>query len=95
MAARRLRPLIAPALLVAAIVGTALAVPLLPLDDPIKMAVSARLAAPSAAHWLGQDEYRALLDSAGVRVHIAPLATEGAPGAANGAPLPESSRTEA
>jgi DeoR/GlpR family transcriptional regulator of sugar metabolism len=41
------------------------------------------------------DEYRAVLDSAGVRIHIAPLENEGGHGAANGAPRPDSSRTDA
>jgi DeoR/GlpR family transcriptional regulator of sugar metabolism len=41
------------------------------------------------------EEHRGILESAGVRVHVAPLETEGADGAANGAPRPVSSRTEA
>src|SRR3954470_7867000 len=41
------------------------------------------------------DSYRGLLDSAGVRIHIAPLENEGGHGAANGAPRPDSSRTDA
>jgi peptide/nickel transport system permease protein len=45
------------AAIVAAIIATALAAPLLPLADPIKMDVPARLAVPSSLHWLGQDEY--------------------------------------
>jgi len=31
--------------------------PLLPISDPIQMIVAQRLSPPSAAHWLGQDEY--------------------------------------
>jgi oligopeptide/dipeptide ABC transporter ATP-binding protein len=45
------------AAIVAAIIAVALAAPLLPLADPVKMQVSARLALPSLPHWLGQDEY--------------------------------------
>ncbi len=41
----------------AAIVGLALAAPLLPLPPPLGMDVAHRLRPPSAAHWLGQDEY--------------------------------------
>jgi DeoR family transcriptional regulator, fructose operon transcriptional repressor len=41
------------------------------------------------------DEYRAILGPAGVRIHIAPLESEREPGAANGAPRPESPRNEA
>jgi peptide/nickel transport system permease protein len=53
MKARLLVPLCA----VAAIVLVAAAAPLLPLPDPVRMIVSQRLAGPSAAHLLGQDEY--------------------------------------
>jgi peptide/nickel transport system permease protein len=53
---RRLRDL-APFLPAAIIVLVALAVPLLPLADPLKLDVAHRLAGPSAAHWLGLDEY--------------------------------------
>ena len=42
---------------VAAIVLLALAAPLLGLPNPVTMDVAHRLAGPSAAHWLGQDEY--------------------------------------
>ena len=42
---------------VAAIVLLALAAPLLGLPNPMAMDVANRLAGPSAAHWLGQDEY--------------------------------------
>ncbi len=40
-----------------AIVLVALLAPALPLAIPFKMDVAHRLAAPSAEHWLGQDEY--------------------------------------
>ena len=53
MKARLLLPLAA----VAVIVLAAAAAPLLPMPDPIRMVVSQRLAGPSAAHLLGQDEY--------------------------------------
>jgi peptide/nickel transport system permease protein len=46
-----------PAAVVACIIAIALAAPLLPLADPVRMDVPARLALPSSAHWLGQDEY--------------------------------------
>jgi peptide/nickel transport system permease protein len=46
-----------PVAAVAAIAGLALAVPLLPLPNPTAMAIAHRMAPPSAAHWLGQDEY--------------------------------------
>jgi peptide/nickel transport system permease protein len=46
-----------PVGVVAAIALLALAVPLLPLTDPVKMDVLHRLATPSAGHWLGQDQY--------------------------------------
>ena len=42
---------------VAGIVLIAAAAPVLPLADPVAIEVSARLTPPSAAHWLGQDEY--------------------------------------
>lgn len=57
MAARAMRRLYLPGAIVAAIVIVGFAAPLLPLSDPVKMEVSARLAAPSPAHALGQDEY--------------------------------------
>jgi peptide/nickel transport system permease protein len=46
-----------PAAVVAAIALLALAVPLLGLPDPVRMDVAHRLAGPSPAHWLGQDQY--------------------------------------
>jgi peptide/nickel transport system permease protein len=57
MATNATRRLYLSAGIVAAIIVAALAAPLLPLADPIKMDVSARLALPSSLHWLGQDEY--------------------------------------
>ena len=53
MKARLLVPLAG----VAAIALLAIGAPLLPISDPIQMAVAQRLAPPSASHWLGQDEY--------------------------------------
>ena len=55
--AARLSHLALPGALVAGIVVVALAAPLLPLADPVKMEVSARLVLPSFTHPLGQDEY--------------------------------------
>ncbi|MCQ4162054.1 dipeptide/oligopeptide/nickel ABC transporter permease/ATP-binding protein [Roseomonas sp. GC11] len=52
-----MRRLALPGALVALILLLALAAPLLPLADPVRQDVAHRLAAPSAAHWLGQDEY--------------------------------------
>jgi peptide/nickel transport system permease protein len=57
MARRAIRRLYLPGAIVAAIVGVALAAPVLLLPDPVKMEVSMRLMPPSAAHMLGQDEY--------------------------------------
>jgi peptide/nickel transport system permease protein len=57
MAARPIHRLSLPGAIVAVIVGVALAAPLLPLTDPVKMEVPARLALPSLSHVLGQDEY--------------------------------------
>lgn len=51
------RRLAVPALLLAAILLLALAAPILPLPDPVRQDIAGRLAEPSAAHWLGQDEY--------------------------------------
>ena len=53
----RAHRLAAPAALVGLIIVVALIVPVLPLADPIRMTVGERLASPSGAHWLGQDEY--------------------------------------
>jgi peptide/nickel transport system permease protein len=52
-----LATLVVPAGVIAAIVLLALAAPLLPLADPVRMDVAHRLVAPSLAHPLGQDEY--------------------------------------
>jgi peptide/nickel transport system permease protein len=46
-----------PAIALGAIVLVALAAPLLPLPDPVKIDVAHRLAGPSPAHPLGQDEF--------------------------------------
>jgi peptide/nickel transport system permease protein len=53
MSRLRLGPVIA----VAAIALLALAVPFLPLANPVRIDVAQHLSLPSAAHWLGQDEY--------------------------------------
>jgi peptide/nickel transport system permease protein len=57
MAGRAVKRLQLPGAIVAGIIVIALAAPLLPLADPVKMEVSARLALPSLVHPLGQDEY--------------------------------------
>jgi oligopeptide/dipeptide ABC transporter ATP-binding protein len=57
MVARAVRRLYLPSAIVAGVVILAFAAPLLPLPDPVKMEVPARLAVPSLAHLLGQDEY--------------------------------------
>lgn len=46
-----------PVVTVAAIVLSALAAPLLPLPDPLRVDAAHQLLGPSWAHWLGQDEY--------------------------------------
>ncbi len=46
-----------PAILLGLVILVALGAPLLPLADPIRQDVAHRLSGPSAAHWLGQDEY--------------------------------------
>ena len=46
-----------PLAFVAALILLALLAPAVAPYDPVKMEVSARLAAPSAQHWLGQDEF--------------------------------------
>ncbi len=51
------RRLLLPGLLLALVVATVAAAPLLPLADPVKQQVAARLTGASAGHWLGQDEY--------------------------------------
>ncbi|NMJ40716.1 dipeptide/oligopeptide/nickel ABC transporter permease/ATP-binding protein [Roseomonas sp. JC162] len=52
-----IRALVIPGALVLLVVLVALAAPILPLADPVRQDVANRLAGPSAAHWLGQDEY--------------------------------------
>ncbi|HEY3846390.1 MAG TPA: dipeptide/oligopeptide/nickel ABC transporter permease/ATP-binding protein [Acetobacteraceae bacterium] len=51
----KLRP--APFVAVGAIALIAISAPLLGLPNPVAMDVAHRLAPPSAAHWLGQDEF--------------------------------------
>ena len=51
------RPNLIPVGAVAAIAIVALAVPVLGLPNPTAMSIAHRMAASSAAHWLGQDEY--------------------------------------
>ena len=46
-----------PVIAVAIIAVLAVAVPVLPLPDPIRIEVARQHAGPSAAHWFGQDEY--------------------------------------
>jgi peptide/nickel transport system permease protein len=46
-----------PVAAVAVIAGLALAVPFLGLANPTAMDIAHRMAGPSAAHWLGQDEF--------------------------------------
>src|SRR5438445_1355669 len=57
MAARTAHRLTLSMAIVVGIIAVALAAPLLPMPDPVKMDVPARLAPPSWTHWLGQDEY--------------------------------------
>ena len=45
------------AALVLLLIAVALAAPSLPLDNPVRMNVRQRMAPPSPAHWLGQDEF--------------------------------------
>ena len=49
--------LLVPGIIVGAIIAVALVVPFLPLPDPIRMDIPARLLPPSGSHLLGQDEY--------------------------------------
>ena len=51
------RGLRVPLATVASLTALALVVPLLPLEDPVRMAMGARLAPPGWSHPLGQDEY--------------------------------------
>lgn len=57
MRADRLSRLAVPALLVGLVLAVALVTPFLSLADPVRQDVAHRLAGPTAAHWLGQDEY--------------------------------------
>ncbi len=43
--------------LVLLLIAIALAAPLLPLDNPVRMNVRLRMAPPSASNWLGRDEF--------------------------------------
>ena len=52
---RQIRP--PPIVAVAVIAALALAVPILPLADPLRMDVANHLAAPSLSHPLGLDEF--------------------------------------
>ena len=52
-----MRRLALPGILAGLILLLALAAPLLPLADPVRQDIAGRLAGPSSAHWLGQDEY--------------------------------------
>jgi peptide/nickel transport system permease protein len=51
----RLRPV--SVIAVGAIILVAIAAPFFPLPSPVAMDVAHRLAGPSSAHWLGQDEF--------------------------------------
>ena len=51
------RKLILPGTIVALIVATVILAPVLPLQDTRGMDIPHRFAGPSAAHWLGQDEF--------------------------------------
>ena len=46
-----------PVALVVLLCGLAIAAPYLPLENPLRMRVAQRMAGPSMAHWLGQDEF--------------------------------------
>jgi peptide/nickel transport system permease protein len=52
-----MRKLLAPGLLLGLIMAAAMLAPLLPLADPVRQEIGARLTGPSLAHWAGQDEY--------------------------------------
>ena len=52
-----MRRFLTPAILLGLIVLLALATPFLPLANPLHQSIAHRLAAPSWAHWAGQDEY--------------------------------------
>jgi peptide/nickel transport system permease protein len=83
MASRAAGRLLVPGIVVGAIIAVALIVPLLPLPDPVRMDVPARLLPPSAVHPLGQDEYgrdvlSRILWGARTSLAVAVLASAGA-----------------
>jgi peptide/nickel transport system permease protein len=83
MASRAASRLLVPGIVVGAIIAVALVVPLLPLPDPVRMDVPARLLPPSATHPLGQDEYgrdvlSRILWGARTSLAVAVLASAGA-----------------
>lgn len=49
--------MILPSLLLATLIIVPFAAPLITADDPVKIAVRYRMAAPDLAHWLGRDEF--------------------------------------
>lgn len=49
--------MILPSLFLAALIFIPFAAPLITADDPVKIAVRYRLAAPDLEHWLGRDEF--------------------------------------
>jgi peptide/nickel transport system permease protein len=49
--------MIVPSILLAALIIIPFAAPLITAEDPIKIAVRYRMAAPDLAHWLGRDEF--------------------------------------
>src|SRR6202789_984591 len=51
------QPRLTPFVAVGAIAALALVVPILGLPNPVTMSIAHRMAPPSAAHWLGQDEF--------------------------------------
>ncbi|WP_029003774.1 dipeptide/oligopeptide/nickel ABC transporter permease/ATP-binding protein [Azorhizobium doebereinerae] len=57
LASPRFHRLVLPGALLALVLLTVAAAPLLPLADPVKQQVSERLSTPSLGHLLGQDEY--------------------------------------
>ena len=54
---RRSRPGMAGAVLVAIVVGVALAAPLITLRDPLALNPAVRLRAPAGAYWFGTDDF--------------------------------------
>lgn len=53
----RIRRVAPPAIIMALILLSAALAPVLPLADPTAMSIQNRFAMPSAAHWLGTDEF--------------------------------------